>query len=301
MSGITVVGSVNADLTVRLARHPKPGETLLGEGGDFSAGGKGANQAVAAGLLGADVRLVGAVGSDAPAEIVVESLRRSGVEMSTVEVVDGPTGLAVITVADSGENTITVIPGANSRVDADFVRRYADVISDASVVLLQGEIPAAGLAQAVRLSTGRVVINLAPVVPVSVTELRKADPLVVNEHEAELVLEAFATETVLTAPAEMAERLIAEGFRSVIITLGADGALVADATGVVHVPSPSVDAVDTTGCGDAFVGALVSRIADGDSLLESARFATRVGAYAATGRGAQDSYPTRTDCLPEVS
>lgn len=301
MSGITVVGSVNADLTVRLARHPKPGETLLGEGGDFSAGGKGANQAVAAGLLGADVRLVGAVGSDAPAEIVMGSLRRSGVDMSAVEVVDGPTGLAVITVADSGENTITVIPGANSHVNDDFVQRYADAVSDASVVLLQGEIPASGLAQAVRLSTGRVVINLAPVVPVSVSDLLKADPLVVNEHEAELVLGTFATETDVTTPAEMAEQLIAEGLRSVIVTLGADGALVADSTGVVQVPSPSVDAVDTTGCGDAFVGALVSRIADGDSLLESARFATRVGAYAATGRGAQDSYPTRADSLPEVS
>ena len=163
---IVVVGSINADLTVRVRRHPHPGETLLGSGGGITPGGKGANQAVAAALQGGAVAMVGAVGTDAYAEPATEYLRSSGVDMSGVASVDETTGLAVITVSDDGENSIVVVPGANATVTADFVEERAPLIESARVVLLQGEIPADGFAAAVRLATGRVVVNLAPVIEV---------------------------------------------------------------------------------------------------------------------------------------
>ncbi|SDS74638.1 ribokinase [Corynebacterium timonense] len=298
MSAIAVVGSINADLFVLVERHPLPGETLIGADGGVSAGGKGANQAVAAARLGSDVRMVGAVGSDAYADTALEHLRAAGVDLSAVTAEPGATGLAVITVSDDGENTIIVVPGANASLDDARVTASADPIAAADIVLLQGEIPASGFSAAVRAATGRVVVNLAPVVPVDRDDLLRADPLVVNEHEAGLVLTMFGA-----APAEseerMAARLIELGFASVVVTRGARGAVVAEGNQVVAIPPAIVESVDSTGAGDAFVGALVHRLAAGDELVPAARFAGRVGAFAATRRGAQTSYPHAGDALPE--
>lgn len=298
---IVVVGSINADLTTTVHRHPHPGETLLGGDGEISAGGKGANQAVAAAQLGAEVHMVGAVGSDTMADSALVHMRASGADMSAVHTVDGPTGLAVITVADDGENTIIVVPGANASMDADYVDRHARLIEQAGIVLLQGEIPADGFNRAVDLAQGRVVINLAPVVPVGHEQLRQADPLLVNEHEGALVLEMLGAPTPETDPSTLVAALLGQGFPTVVMTLGADGALVGDAEGLTAIPTPTVEAVDTTGSGDAFAGALVAKLADGHSLVEAARFAARVGAFAATRRGAQASYPTLVDDLPTVT
>lgn len=288
---IVVVGSVNADLTVNVPRHPSPGETLLGSGGGITPGGKGANQAVAAARLGSSVVLVGAVGNDAHADEAKRLLIDAAVDLSALETLDAPTGLAVITVAADGENTVMVVPGANGGVRAGVVEKHAAVVSGADLVLLQGEIPAEGFAHAIALAQGRVVVNLAPVIDVDRGALRRADPLIVNEHEAQLVLGQACP------PEECIEKLLQE-FSSVVVTLGAAGALVGTSNGVVRVDSPAVEAVDTVGAGDAFTGALCHRLIEGDSLEEAARFAARVGAFSVTRPGAQPSYPWSGDELP---
>lgn len=295
---VVVVGSINADLVTTVHRHPQPGETLLGSGGTITAGGKGANQAVAAAQLGAHVTMIGAVGSDPMAEDALKHLRTSGADISAVSTVDGPTGLAVITVSEDGENTIIVVPGANASMDAAHVDTHADLIAHAGIVLLQGEIPADGFGRAVDLATGRVVVNLAPVVPVGHEQLRRADPLLVNEHEGALVLDLLGAPSTSTDPSTLVTALLNQGFSTVVMTLGADGALVGDKDGLTEIPTPTITAVDTTGSGDAFAGALVAKLAEGATLTDAALFAARVGAFAATRRGAQASYPTLTDDLP---
>lgn len=300
MSSIVVVGSINADLTTRVDRHPNPGETLMGSGGQFSAGGKGANQAVAAALLGADVTMIGAVGDDPQAEAALTHMTRSGLDMSGVVVTSETTGMAVITVSEAGENTIIVVPGANTTVTASRVEEHADTIRDAGVLLLQGEIPASGFERAVQLAQGRVIVNLAPVVPVGRNELLTADPLLANEHEAALILAQLSAPIESDNPHDMARALLEQGFASVVLTLGAAGALVADSAGLTDIPTPTVKAVDTTGAGDAFAGALAARVAEGESLIDASHFAARVGAAATLSRGAQDSYPAVGDDLPEV-
>ena len=295
---ITVVGSINADLTVTVERHPNPGETLLGAGGGVTAGGKGANQALAAARLGARVALVGAVGADANAEPATALLREAGVDLTHVDTSPTEvTGLAVITVAADGENTIIVVPGANGGVGKGSVDKHRAPIEAAELVLLQGEIPADGFARAVELARGRVAVNLAPVVEVPREALLKADPLMANEHEAGLILAQLGLDGT-GEPEELAARLLGAGFASVVITLGAKGALVADAQGVREVASPVVTAVDTVGAGDAFAGALCYRLVQGDTLDAAATFAARVGAFAVTKPGAQPSYPTHADELP---
>ena len=300
---IIVVGSINADLAVQVHRHPKPGETLMGSGGTITPGGKGANQAVAAALQGASVRFVGAVGNDAYATPALRYLTKSGVDLTGISHVEDTTGLAVIAISADGENTIIVIPGANAWVDAGAVKQHTTDIAAADIVLLQGEIPAEGFQAAVDAATHRVVINLAPVVPVDRDALLQADPLMANEHEAALVLQQLGYEVAeedSKNPEKLAADLLDAGFASVVLTLGAAGALVATPEGSELVPSPKVTAVDTTGAGDAFAGALVARLDAGDSLLDAAHHAVRVAAYAVTGRGAQDSYPKKDDQLPEV-
>ena len=300
MSKLTVVGSINADLIVHAERHPQPGETLLGSGGEILAGGKGANQAVAAAQLGANVAFVGAVGSDPYAEPAMYYMRTSGIDLGAVEQADTNTGLAVITVSADGENTIVISPGANALVDAPFVTARASTIADADVVLLQGEIPASGFQAAVEAAQGRVVVNLAPVVKVDRDSLLQADPLLANEHEAGLILDQLGLPAD-GAPRELAHRLVEAGFRSVVLTLGAHGAYVATPDGGADIPTPRVTAVDTTGAGDAFAGAFCAQLLAGASLVDAATFAARVGAFAATGNGAQPSYPTTASALPEVT
>ena len=300
MGTLTVVGSINADLTSRVKRHPNPGETLLGSGGGITAGGKGANQAVAAAYLGANVAFVGAVGKDPYVEPALKHLRDSGVDLSHVAEVDDTTGLAIITVSDDGENTIVVIPGANAHVNSAFVQERTAPIEQADIVLLQGEIPADGFAAAVASASGRVIVNLAPVVEVDKKALLAADPLLANEHEAGLILDQLGVKASSDAPKDLAQSLIDAGFNSVVLTLGAEGALVATGGELVDIPTLKVTAVDTTGAGDAFAGALCARLLAGDELVQAATFAARVGATSTLRNGAQASYPKEADVLGEV-
>lgn len=302
---ICVVGSVNADLTMSVERHPRPGETLTGSGGSIKPGGKGANQAVAAALLGARVAMVGAVGDDSNADAALVGLRSAGVNLSGMTTIPGGTGLAVIVVDAHGENTIVIDAGANGHMDATAVEARRDIISAADIVLLQGEIPRSGIEAAAAACTGRLVVNLAPVVEVDPDVLRAADPLVVNEHEGALALSmltGMSAEQAESLPwPELVTALYDAGVATVVMTLGPEGALISDDTGVHTVPSPRVEAVDTTGAGDAFVGALCWRLTEGDTLVDAAHVATRVGAHACTGTGAQPSYPRSIDELPSVS
>ena len=292
---IVVAGSINADLTVNVARHPNPGETLLGTGGGITPGGKGANQAVAAARLGSPVALIGAVGKDANAAPATQLLADAGVDLRAVETLDDVTGLAVITVAEDGENTVMVIPGANAGVTVD---KHAELIERAEILLLQGEIPAESCERAVAIAQAagvRVVVNLAPVIPVDPAVLFAANPLVLNEHEATLVAGQLGLEAPVTA-----SDLVRAGVPSVVITYGADGATIADAQGSTHIPAASVKPVDTVGAGDAFTGALCHKLHERALLIDAARYASRVGAFAVTRPGAQPSYPWPEDELPEL-
>ena len=298
---IVVVGSVNVDLLAQVQRHPRPGETLHGTGGQMLPGGKGANQAVAAARLGARVAMVGAVGSDVQAEAALSALREAGVDLGHVAEIEGPTGLAIVTVAEDGENSIVVIAGANDAMDAARVRAAAEVISAARIVVCQGEIPRDGIEALPALVRGRFLHNPAPVMELDPAVLRASDPLVVNQHEAGLVLAQLAPgQEAPEDPEAVVAALRAAGIPSAVLTLGADGSLGADQAGVRRVPPAPVEAVDTTGSGDAFIGALALGLARGDDLATAARLASRVGAFAATGEGAQPSYPSAQDLLPEL-
>ncbi|MEV0255152.1 ribokinase [Streptomyces sp. NPDC050732] len=307
---LLVVGSANADLVVGVERRPAPGETVLGSDLAVHPGGKGGNQAVAAARLGARTALLARVGDDAHGVLLLDAQRAAGVDTVGVLVGGAPTGVALITVDPSGDNSIVVSPGANARLTPEDVRAAGSLLSAARVVSSQLEIPLDTVAEVVRtLRPGtRFVLNPSPPAPLPAEVLAACDPLVVNEHEARVILGEEAGET----PEEWARGLLALGPRSVVITLGAEGALTAegsdgsdgsDGSGVVRVPSPKVDAVDTTGAGDAFTAALGWRLGLGEDLPTAAAYAVRVGAAAVTRKGAQDAYPTASELaetVPEV-
>ncbi|UYB42610.1 ribokinase [Streptomyces sp. Je 1-4] len=296
MYDVLVVGSANADLTVRVDRRPGAGETVLGTDLVESAGGKGANQAAAAARIGGRTALLARVGGDAYGELLLGAQRAAGTDVTPV-IVDGTarTGTAMIIVDPDGDNSIVVSPGANAALTPQDVAAAKDTIAASAVVSLQLEIPMESVraaAAAAEQAGTRVVLNPspAPTADLAPELLSVADPLVVNEHEARQ-LSGLADGT----PAEWAQALRDRGARSVVVTLGGDGALVLDASGAENVPGVRVKAVDTTGAGDAFTGALATRLARGDALPEAARFAVRVGAAAVTKPGAQPSYPTRAE------
>ncbi|MFF4402239.1 ribokinase [Streptomyces sp. NPDC001480] len=288
---LLVVGSANADLVIDVERRPGAGETVLG--GDLAVhpGGKGANQAVAAARLGARTALLARVGDDAHGRLLLDSQRAAGVDTVGVLAGGAPTGVALITVDPSGDNSIVVSPGANGRLTPADVRAASGLLQASRVVSAQLEIPLETVVEVVRnLPAGsRFVLNPSPPRPLPPEVLAACDPLIVNEHEARVILGDTSAEG---RPADWARLLLAKGPRSVVVTLGAEGALVASAEGVTPVASVKVDAVDTTGAGDAFTAALAWRLGSGASLAQAAAYAARVGAAAVTKRGAQESFPT---------
>ncbi|MEV6603323.1 ribokinase [Kutzneria sp. NPDC051319] len=283
---VVVVGSANADVVVRVQRRPGPGETVLGSDTVLAAGGKGANAAVAAALQEAQVALLGALGDDQHGELLRDSMSRAGVQLDLVRTARRPTGAAYITVTPDGENTIVVSPGANSAVDVEQVEAAKDVIAGAKVLLASLEVPLPAIERAVALAREagtRAVLNLSPVAKLQPQTLAALDPLVVNEHEAQWLMDGGTD----------LKKLLDLGPRSAVVTLGRRGALVIERDGTTEVSSPEVTAVDTTGAGDAFVGALIARLAAGDDLVAAAERAVRVAAVSVTRPGAQASYPTR--------
>ncbi|MFC7882531.1 ribokinase [Streptomyces sp. NPDC057376] len=291
---LLVVGSANADLVIGVERRPGAGETVLGTDLAVHPGGKGANQAVAAARLGARTALLARVGDDDYGRLLLDSQRAAGVDTVGVLVGGAPTGVALITVDPSGDNSIVVSPGANGRLAPGDVRAAASLFHASRVVSTQLEVPLETVVEVVRsLAPGsRFVLNPSPPLPLPREVLDACDPLIVNEHEAKVVL---GDARVSDRPEDWARILLAKGPRSVVVTLGAEGALVASGSQVSRVPSVKVDAVDTTGAGDAFTAALAWRLGTGASLADAAAYAARVGAAAVTRAGAQASYPTAAE------
>ncbi|MFI9503767.1 ribokinase [Nocardia sp. NPDC052566] len=287
---LLVVGSANADLIVEVERRPLAGETVLGSDLVVLPGGKGANQAVAAARLGARTALLARVGDDANGRMLLDAQRDAGADTTAVLIGGAPTGVALITVDPSGDNSIVVSPGANGRLTPEDVRGAAHLLRAARVVSAQLEIPLESVLEVVRnlLPHNRFVLNASPPRALPPELLAACDPLIVNEHEARVLLGPTAGPD----PGAWAAALLALGPRSVVITLGADGALVADPAGATPIPARSVEVVDTTGAGDAFTAALAWRLAQGEPLPTAAAYASRVGAAAVTKPGAQASYPT---------
>lgn len=275
MARVTVVGGINQDVTVRVERRPVPGETVVGDGPVTSAGGKGANMAVAAARAGAEVTLCGAVGDDAAGREQVAALVAAGVDVAHVAARPGvATGAALIVVTPDGENAIVVGTGANATLSDDEV---AAACAGADVVLAQTEVGPAPV-EAAALTPGiRLVLSPAPVVPLAPEVLALADPLVVNEEEA----------IELAGAADAATVRAVTGARSVVVSLGAAGAAVADEGGVRRVPSPAVDAVDTTGAGDVLAGTLAAALAEGAGLDEALTGAVAAAAASVTRSGAR--------------
>jgi ribokinase len=291
MPEITVVGSLNLDATVRVPRLPLPGETVMGRGHAHDTGGKGANQAVAAARLGRRVEMVGMVGRDDAGNRLLAALDAAGVGTATVRRSPSlATGLALIMVDDAAENTIVVIPAANGALSPDDLD--SAVIGSAAVVLLQLEIPLETVEAAVGLARGKVVLNPAPAHPLPASLLSRVDVLVPNRTELALLAGAELPTTVEEA-AVLARSL--SGPRGVVVTLGAEGALVVAGGQATHVPAPRVNAVDPTGAGDAFCAGLADALVDGADLVAATRWAVRCGAAAVTRRGAQASLPTRAE------
>ncbi|PAN01365.1 ribokinase [Streptomyces sp. Alain-F2R5] len=291
---LLVVGSANADLVIGVERRPGAGETVLGTDLAVHPGGKGANQAVAAARLGARTALLARVGDDDYGRLLLDSQRAAGVDTVGVLVGGAPTGVALITVDPSGDNSIVVSPGANGRLAPGDVRAAASLFHASRVVSTQLEVPLETVVEVVRsLAPGsRFVLNPSPPRPLPQEVLAACDPLIVNEHEAKVIL---GDSCVSDRPEDWARILLAKGPRSVVVTLGAEGALVASGAEVTRVPSVKVDAVDTTGAGDAFTAALAWRLGTGESLADAAAYAARVGAATVTKAGAQASYPTAAE------
>jgi len=284
-SRVLVVGSVNVDDAVRMARLPGPGETVIARELTTALGGKGANQAVAAARAGAEVRMAGAVGDDGGP--LLDALATEGVDVAAIRSLDGPSGRALVLVGDDGENSIVVVPGANGRVPDDAVTEACAGLAAGDVLLLQREIPAASARLAAReaRSGGAIVLwNAAPAPTSPEDALDDVDVLVVNEHE----LDALARPGGATVDARLLDLSEARGI-TVICTLGAEGAAVAAEGRVARMAAPRVEPVDTTAAGDTFVGfyaALQHAAAD-----ERLRLALAAASLAVTRPGAASSIP----------
>ena len=293
-TAVTVVGSCNEDITVAVDVLPQPGQTVLGGAARRSPGGKGANQAVAAARLGCAVELVGRVGDDDTGRRLRAALDAEGVGTAALRTTtDAPSGLAMIAVDADGENMIVVGPGANALVAADDVERALATAAADSVTLVQFEVPPAAVAAAIRHAPGRVIVNPAPARPVPTDLLRRIDVLVPNRTELGVLSDA---PTPRDRAGVEALALRVEGVRALVVTLGADGALVVDGGRITHVPAPQVTVVDTTGAGDAFCAALADAVARGHSVVDAARWAVRVASVTTTAWGAQTA-PTRAAVL----
>ena len=294
---VLVIGSSNTDLIVRAARLPKPGETILG--GEFAraAGGKGANQAVAAARAGGAVTLIARLGRDSNGDAAVAGFVAAGVDVTHVSRdPTRPSGVALIVVGRRGENSIAVAPGANSALSPADVRRAKGAFSRARLVLLQLETPIETIEASLEMAAAagvRVVLNPAPARPLGTRLLSRVHLLTPNQSEAE-ALTGVAVATEATA-AKAADSLLARGVRHVLITMGSRGAFVAGTDGRQLVPGFKVRAVDATGAGDVFNGALVVALGEGRPLLDAAAFANAAAAISVTRVGAQPSAPTRRE------
>ncbi|WEL53665.1 ribokinase [Pseudomonas kermanshahensis] len=298
---VVVVGSLNMDLVARAQRLPRAGETLPGEAFFTAPGGKGANQAVAVARLGGSVAMVGNVGDDAYGQQLRKALEREGVDCQAVSVCEGvSSGVALITVDAASQNCIVIIPGGNGLLTPQSVRRFDKLLQAADVIICQLEVPAETVAWA--LARGhelgkRVILNPAPATgPLPSTWFGHIDYLTPNESEAEALTGITVTDQGSALRA--GERLLQLGAGKVIITLGAQGALLVTAQGHQHFPAPVVQPVDTTAAGDTFVGGFAAALVRGLEEGEAIAFGQRAAALSVTRVGAQPSIPYLSELQP---
>ena len=294
---VVVIGSLNMDLVTRAPRLPRGGETLIGESFATVSGGKGANQAVAAARLGAQVSMVGCVGSDAYGEQLRGALLAEQIDCQAVSTVDDSSGVALIVVDDNSQNAIVIVAGANGALTAEVIDRFDAVLQAADVIICQLEVPDATVGHA--LKRGRelgktVILNPAPASrPLPADWYASIDYLIPNESEA-AALSGLPVDSLASAETA-ATRLIAMGAGKVIITLGAQGSLFANGKGFEHFPAQKVRAIDTTAAGDTFVGGFAAALAAGKSEADAIRFGQVAAALSVTRAGAQPSIPNLSD------
>ena len=294
---VVVVGSLNMDLVTRASRLPRAGETLIGQTFSTVPGGKGANQAVAAARLGANVAMVGCVGTDAYGVQLREALQVEGIDCQAVSTVGGSSGVALIVVDDSSQNAIVIVAGSNGELTPASLQVFDAVLQAADVIVCQLEVPMETVGYT--LKRGRelgkiVILNPAPASgPLPAEWYGSIDYLIPNESEATAL--SGVTVDSLDSAKVAATQLIKAGAGKVIITLGAEGALFADGQGFEHRAAPRVNAVDTTAAGDTFVGGFAAALANGKSESEAIRFGQVAAALSVTRAGAQPSIPTLHD------
>lgn len=302
-NGVTVVGSYAVGLTMRARRFPVAGETVLADEFDHGPGGKGSNQAIQAARLGANVTLVAAVGDDQFGDAALALWREEGVDCSIVSREPGmPTGAGFILLDADGENRIMLYPGANAALDERRVAAHADRIAGSAVVLAQLEISPRAAAAAMRVGRAGgalTILNPAPALPLDDTLLADVDLLVPNETEARILL--GVAPLAAAAEEELCRALLARGAASVVMTLGARGALIADEHGIAHAQAPPTEVIDTTGAGDAFTGTLAAALAEGCPRDAAVRRAVHAGSLACTRLGVVPSLPTRDRLELELS
>ena len=292
---IAVVGSANIDLTTFSNQFPKPGETIFGQKFDLGFGGKGANQAVAARLCGAEVFMVARVGSDLFGPATIENFRKQGIDPTHVKQVEGlSSGVAPIFVEPNGQNRIIVVKGANDALKPADVDAAADTLKTADCIVLQFEIPLATVYYTIQFARKhgiRCIVNPAPAQPVDLAALNDLDYFVPNESEAEAI-GGSPVKNVEDAK-RCAQKFLDAGVRRVIITLGANGSLLASRDASQHVPPFPVNSVDSTGAGDAFIGSFAVFLGEGVSELEAVRRANLYAGLSTTGVGTQKSFYDR--------
>jgi len=294
MPDIIVIGSLNADLVVRAPRFPAAGETISGEDLAILPGGKGANQAVAAARQGAQVAMLGRVGNDSFGPTLIQNLRQNAVNTDYVSIDAAATGAAIIIVDSNGQNSIVLSPGANRKVTPADVAAFP--FEQAGMLLLQFEIPLETVLYAAEVAHEngmRVILNPAPACRFPDSLLENVDILVPNESELALLTGLPVTDPASAETA--ARRLFVKGAKTIIVTLGANGALLMTENESAHIPAFKVDVVDTTAAGDAFIGGLAAAILKGKSLREAVRYGNASGALAAAAFGAQPSLPANDE------
>ncbi|PTT27158.1 ribokinase [Pseudomonas sp. HMWF021] len=296
-ANVVVIGSLNMDLVTRAPRLPKGGETLIGHSFATVSGGKGANQAVAAARLGAQVAMVGCVGNDDYGVQLRDALLAEQIDCQAVSTVEDSSGVALIVVDDNSQNAIVIVAGANGAMTPAVIDRFDAVLQAADVVICQLEIPDATVGHALKRARAlgkTVILNPAPASrPLPADWFAAIDYLIPNESEA-AALSGMSVDSLDTAESA-AGQLIAMGAGKVIITLGAQGSLFANGQGFEHFPAPKVKAVDTTAAGDTFVGGFAAALASGKSEAEAIRYGQIAAALSVTRAGAQPSIPTMSD------
>ncbi|MDE0012783.1 MAG: ribokinase [Candidatus Poribacteria bacterium] len=296
---VTVVGSLNIDLVCHATKRPDKGETLIGDAFDIFTGGKGFNQATAAARLGAEVTLIGSVGADSFGEMLLIATENEHIDSRFVRKrTDTGTGVATIVVEPDGDNSIIVVPRANMALTTTDIDAAADCISDADVLLLQLETPIAASEHAAAIAKAHgttVILNPAPAQPLPDSLLASVDILTPNQSETEFLsgIQVSNDEDARNAAEVLRARMVDTTTSAVVLTLGEQGALILTSRTSERIPAFSVDAVDTTGAGDAFCGALATALASGETLGEAIALANAAGAVAVTVIGATPSMPTR--------